>query len=191
MKIFEPPEFEFYAYTFKDDMGYHGGVVSRRGLCATTFGHKKIADARKALKDAMANRAGKTKWVKEIKEVDDEDVKYILGCFHSELDQYFHGKLRRFSLPIEIGVGSAFDRKVWMNLERIPYGETVSYKGLAEMIGEPQAARAVGNSCGNNPLPIIIPCHRVFESKGKLGGFSGGITRKKMLLKLEGVNARN
>jgi len=191
MKIYEPPEFEFYAYTFKDEKGHNGAVTSRRGLCAITFGQKKLSVTKKLLKELMTGRTGKIKWVKELKDIDDEDAKYILGCFHSELDEYFHGKLKRFTLPIEIGCGSEFDRKVWMGLESIPYGETVSYKKLANMIGEPSAARAVGNSCGNNPLPIIIPCHRVLESKKKIGGFSIGVAKKRMLLKLEGFDTRN
>lgn len=186
MKIQEPHEFEFYAYIFKDEKGVHGGVASRRGLCACIFSQKKIPDARKKLKESLGDRDGKIKWVKELKQIDDDDAKYILARFEAELDMYFHGQLKRFTLPIEIGSGSDFERKVWMNLERIPYGETVSYKYIADKIGEPKASRAVGNACGNNPLPIIIPCHRVLATKNKLGGFSGGVAKKKMLLKLEG-----
>ncbi len=190
MKIYEPPEFEFYAYIFKDEKGFHGGIASRRGLCTCTFSQKKLSDAKKILKETMSSRNGKTKWVKDLNDVDDDDVKYILTRFQDEFEQYFHGKLKRFTLPIEIGVGSDFDRKVWMNLERIPYGETVSYKSIADKIGNPKAAKEVGNSCTHNPLPIIIPCHRVMETKKKIGKFSGGVVKKKMLLKLEGSLAQ-
>lgn len=185
MKVYEPPEFEFYAYIFKEERGFHGGIASRRGLCTCTFSHKKLSDAKKILKETMSSRVGKTKWVKDLIDVDDDDVKYILTRFQDELEQYFHGKLTRFTLPIEIGVGTDFDRKVWMNLERIPYGETVSYKSIANKIGNPKAAKEVGNACTINPLPIIIPCHRVLETKKKIGKFSGGVIKKKMLLKLE------
>ena len=185
MKVYEPPEFEFYAYIFKEERGFHGGVASRRGLCTCTFSQKKLSIAKKILKETMSTREGKTKWVKDLMDIDDDDVRYILARFQDELDKYFHGKLTRFTLPIEIGVGTDFDRKVWMNLERIPYGETVSYKSIADKIGDPKAAKAVGQSCTNNPLPIIIPCHRVLETKKKIGKFSGGLVKKKMLLKLE------
>lgn len=190
MKVYEPPEFEFYAYIFKDEKGFHGGIASRRGLCTCTFSQKKLSDAKKILKETMSTRDGKTKWVKDLKDVDDDDVRYILTRFQDEFEQYFHGKLKRFTLPIEIGVGTDFDRKVWMNLERIPYGETVSYKSIADKIGDPKAAKEVGNACTHNPLPIIIPCHRVLETKKKIGKFSGGVVKKKMLLKLEGSLAQ-
>jgi O-6-methylguanine DNA methyltransferase len=179
-------EFEFFGFVFKENGAYHGGVASRRGLCASTFAHRTMADAKRILKATIKGRAGKFKWVSELKDIEIEDARYILDRFQKELNLYFNGRLKRFTLPIEIGCGSEFDRKVWSRLEQIPYGETVSYGFIAEKIGDPKAARAVGNSCGNNPLPIIIPCHRVFESKGKLGGFTGGVAKKKMLLRLEG-----
>ncbi|MFH1516154.1 MAG: methylated-DNA--[protein]-cysteine S-methyltransferase [bacterium] len=189
MKIIEPPEFEFYSYIFKDEKTFHGGVASRRGLCTCTFGHKKLSDARKILKDTMSTRTGKIKYVKDLKDVDDDDCKYILNRFQDELDQYFHGKLKRFTLPIEIGVGTDFDRKVWMSCERIPYGETEYYKNIASRIGDPKMAKDIGDACRTNPLPIIIPCHRVLESKQKIGTFSGGVVKKRMLLKLEDTHS--
>jgi len=186
MIIPEPVEFEFFGYIFKENKEYHGGVASRRGLCASTFANRTMADAKRNLKVIMKGRAGKIKWVAELKDIDTEDARYILDRFQKELNLYFQGHLKRFTLPIEIGGGSEFDRKVWSKLEQIPYGETVSYGFIADKIGDPKAARAVGNACGLNPLPIIIPCHRVTESSGKLGGFTGGLAKKKMLLKLEG-----
>ena len=88
MKIIEPPEFEFYSYIFKDEKAFHGGVTSRRGLCTCTFGQKKFSVAKNILKETMSTRVGKIKWVKDLKEIDDEDCKYIMHRFVDELDKY-------------------------------------------------------------------------------------------------------
>jgi methylated-DNA-[protein]-cysteine S-methyltransferase len=101
-----------------------------------------------------------------------------------QLQAYFAGKLTEFELPL-ILEGTEFQLLVWRNLQKIPYGETVSYGQLANRIGRPEAARAVGLANGSNPLPIIIPCHRVIGSNGELTGFGGGIPIKKKLLALE------
>jgi methylated-DNA-[protein]-cysteine S-methyltransferase len=81
--------------------------------------------------------------------------------------------------------GTDFEKKVWETLRKIPYGETRTYKWLAEEIGKPQAFRAVGNALGKNPIPIIFPCHRVIESDGSLGGYSGGVDIKRRLIEIE------
>ncbi len=100
---------------------------------------------------------------------------------------YFAGKLRTFDLPLEM-VGTAFQKRVWNQLRDIPYGETRSYRQVAEQIGAPRAVRAVGAANGRNPIPIIVPCHRVIGSSGKLVGFGGGLEWKRMLLDLEATN---
>ncbi|MCX7913025.1 MAG: methylated-DNA--[protein]-cysteine S-methyltransferase [Thermodesulfovibrionales bacterium] len=105
--------------------------------------------------------------------------------FLHELSQYFKGKLESFRQPIKIKIGSSFDHKVWAALKEIPYGETITYKDLASRIGSPKAFRAVGNSLHRNPLPIVLPCHRVIASNGNLGGYSAGIEIKRWLLKHE------
>jgi len=97
---------------------------------------------------------------------------------------YFAGELRTFDLPLEI-LGTDFQKRVWNELRNIPYGETRSYRQLAEQIGAPRAVRAVGAANGRNPIPIIVPCHRVIGSSGKLVGFGGGLAWKRMLLDLE------
>ena len=103
---------------------------------------------------------------------------------------YFAGKKVDFSgYKIRPEGGTEFQRKVWEALRRIPYGQTRTYKWLAGQVGMPNAARAVGNACGANPLPIIQPCHRVVASDGSLGGFSGGVSLKRNLLCLEGVSS--
>ena len=101
-----------------------------------------------------------------------------------QLDNYFAGKLRVFDLPLEL-TGTKFQQTVWNELNEIPYGETWSYGELARSIGRPKASRAVGGANGLNPIPVIIPCHRVVGSNGKLTGFGGGIKTKEYLLKLE------
>jgi methylated-DNA-[protein]-cysteine S-methyltransferase len=101
-----------------------------------------------------------------------------------QLEAYFGGKLKQFELPLVLE-GTEFQLLVWRNLQKIPYGETVSYGQLAKRIGSPDAARAVGLANGSNPIPIIIPCHRVIGTNGDLTGFGGGLPIKKKLLALE------
>jgi len=99
---------------------------------------------------------------------------------------YFAGRKVEFDYPVELEGFSLFQKMVWAAMREIPYGQTRSYRWLAEKIGKPQACRAVGNACGKNPLLIIQPCHRVVGSHGNLGGFSAGLELKKALLRLEG-----
>ena len=101
-----------------------------------------------------------------------------------QLDSYFAGELVQFDLPLQ-PVGTSFQESVWRALREIPYGETWSYGQLAAHIGKPKASRAVGAANGVNPIPVIIPCHRVIGSSGKLTGFGGGIETKQFLLGLE------
>jgi len=101
-----------------------------------------------------------------------------------EIEAYFRGKIRDFSLPLEIK-GTPFQKKVWEALMSIPYGETRSYGDIAKAIGNPKAFRAVGWANAQNPIPIVIPCHRVIQSDGSLGGYGGGLELKRKLLDLE------
>jgi methylated-DNA-[protein]-cysteine S-methyltransferase len=101
-----------------------------------------------------------------------------------QLEAYFAGNLQEFDLPLVLD-GTEFQILVWQNLRKIPYGETTSYGQLAKRIGKPEASRAVGLANGSNPIPIIIPCHRVIGSNGDLTGFGGGLPLKKRLLALE------
>ena len=106
------------------------------------------------------------------------------GDLHEQLDAYFAKKLRVFDLPLAPR-GTAFQLDCWRALQTIPYGETRSYMQIANMIGKPNAVRAVGAANGANPLPIVIPCHRVIGSNGSLTGFGGGLPTKRFLLDLE------
>jgi len=101
-----------------------------------------------------------------------------------QLQAYFRGERKDFQLPLAL-VGTAFQLRVWQRLREIPYGETISYGQLAREIGQPQASRAVGLANGSNPIPIIIPCHRVIGSNGKLTGYGGGLPIKEKLLAFE------
>lgn len=103
-----------------------------------------------------------------------------------QLDAYFAGDLKEFDLPLTVD-GTDFQNQVWRNLATIPYGRTASYGEMAKKAGRPKASRAVGAANGANPLPIVLPCHRVIGSTGALTGFGGGMDAKKFLLKLEGA----
>jgi len=103
-----------------------------------------------------------------------------------QLDAYFAGKRRAFDLPLAPR-GTDFQRTVWMTLAGIGYGETISYAQLAQRVGKPTAMRAVGAANGRNPLPIVLPCHRVIGADGSLTGFGGGLPTKQFLLELEGA----
>ena len=103
----------------------------------------------------------------------------------SQLEEYFSGERRHFELPLA-PQGTEFQRSVWQALAQIPYGELRSYRDIAESLHNPKAVRAVGAANGRNPLPIVVPCHRVVGSDGSLTGFAGGLEAKKVLLRLEG-----
>lgn len=103
-----------------------------------------------------------------------------------QLDAYFAGERRDFDLLLAPG-GTEFQRQVWRQLARIPHGETISYAELARRVGRPTAWRAVGAANGRNPLPIVLPCHRVVGSDGRLTGYAGGLAAKRQLLTLEGA----
>ena len=105
----------------------------------------------------------------------------------AQLEAYFNGALQAFDLPLR-PVGTAFQREVWSTLAEIPYGQTWSYGDVARRIGKPQAVRAVGAANGRNPIPIVLPCHRVIGADGSLTGFGGGLPAKQFLLTLEGAH---
>lgn len=114
------------------------------------------------------------------------DVRRHLDQARQELDAYFAGRLRAFSLALDVR-GTPFQLHVWQGLCAIPYGTTWTYAMLARHIGRPKACRAVGNANGKNPLPIILPCHRVVRTGGELGGYSAGLDIKRFLLALERI----
>jgi methylated-DNA-[protein]-cysteine S-methyltransferase len=106
-----------------------------------------------------------------------------------ELDQYFTGRRRDFDLPLDWQLTRGFARRVLEATSRIPYGSTATYKSVAAEAGNERAFRAAGNALGSNPIPIIVPCHRILHSGGGLGGYTGGLDRKRVLLAVEGATA--
>ncbi|MFF7728034.1 methylated-DNA--[protein]-cysteine S-methyltransferase [Streptomyces sp. NPDC008001] len=112
----------------------------------------------------------------------------VLDQASAELTDYFAGRRETFSVPLDWSLISGFNRRVLRELAAgVPYGTVVSYQDLADRVGERGAARAVGTAMGSNPLPVVVPCHRVIESNGGLGGFGSGLEIKRSLLSLEGV----
>jgi O-6-methylguanine DNA methyltransferase len=146
-------------------------VQSNKGLMRINFPceeAKLLADVAKHTKTVMEYRPSKL-----------DDV-------GSWLDKYFDGKKIKFKRNFDLR-GTVFQKKVWTSLFNISYGVLVSYGKLADNIGKPKASRAVGNAVGENPVAIVIPCHRVVRGNGGIGGFGGGLPRKRILLNVEGV----
>jgi len=103
----------------------------------------------------------------------------------AELTAYFAGTLLTFTVAVRLPGGSGFERAVWGEIAKIPYGEMRTYGSIAKALGDPGAARAVGTACNHNPIPVLVPCHRVVGAGGKMVGFGGGLDRKRRLLELE------
>lgn len=143
-----------------------------KGICLLEFNdRKKLEDQFKKLsKDLNTSIA------------EEENIHFDL--LKKELEAYFNGKLEKFTTPLDI-IGTEFQKKVWQVLLTIPYGKTVSYLQQSESMGNPLSIRAVANANGMNKIAIIVPCHRVIGSNGKLTGYAGGLERKRFLLNLE------
>ncbi len=119
-----------------------------------------------------------------------ERGKEVIELAIRQIEEYLEGRRKVFTIPLR-PVGTEFRIRVWREIGKIPYGESITYKELARRVGSPGGFRAVANACGANPFPILIPCHRVVGSDGKLGGYTGGVEIKRALLELEsgGVEA--
>lgn len=111
----------------------------------------------------------------------------MLGALADDVDRYFAGEPLSFSVPVDLDSVTAFTREVLCACAKVPYGATTTYGELARAVGRPGAARAVGRALGSNPVPIVVPCHRVLRGNGALGGYSSGLGRKRFLLALEGT----
>ena len=145
--------------------------ATERGVCLLEYSDERRLDAQ---------LDGLRHWVGPVR----EGPHPLIDRLGTELAAYFAGTRRQFTVPL-VYPGSPFQVKVWDRLRRIPYGETCSYEQLARGVGAPGAPRAVGNANGLNRLAILIPCHRVINKNGKLGGYGGGLWRKQALLDLE------
>lgn len=152
-------------------------VMTERGLCAVEFGGLD------RVRDPLKRWA--RRWFDTDRLVREDDAGQP---YRAQLEQYFAGKRKYFDLPLEMR-GTPFQRRVWEALLAIPYGETRSYKDVAETIGSARAVRAVGGANNRNPLPIVVPCHRVIGANGSLVGYGGGMPIKVQLLRLEAQHA--
>lgn len=148
-------------------------------VAATPRGLVRVAFAREPVEDVLAELS---------RQVSPRvlEAPAALDEVRRELDQYFHGRRHRFELSLDRRLSSGFRRRVQEQLSSVPYGETVSYAQLAARAGSPRAHRAAGSACGSNPIPIVVPCHRVVRSGGELGQYGGGVEAKRFLLGLEG-----
>jgi len=153
------------------DWGWLGAARSPRGLVSLALPHSTAEGAMSAL--GMPIGA--------------ECCGVGFAEFEKKLRDYLAGKQVAFDEILDLVAATNFQRQVWLAAREIPYGETRSYAWVATRLGNPKACRAVGQALGKNPLPIVIPCHRVLSSGGTLGGFSGGIDTKRRLLALEGM----
>ncbi len=156
--------------TFNTDMGWIGILASAKGLVGTTFPQRSAQEAYQLLGDSANHAAWPPRLFDDLME---------------RLKVYFSGHKAAFPDELDLSGAAPFQREVWEITRLIPYGETRSYLWVAEQIKKPGAVRAVGQALSRNPLPVIVPCHRVVASDGKLGGFSGGLEMKRRLLWLE------
>lgn len=170
-----PNKMIHYSWFPTESFGILGVGVSNQGLCLLSFGYSNEEDflirlRRRFLEQNLVFDSGKTQPAQK------------------QLQEYLNGKRKAFDLSLNHdSLGTPFQRKVLEATANIPYCQVVSYGDLAHRIGAPKSSRAVGNALGKNPIPIVIPCHRVVASDGSLGGYTGGLEYKKRLLRLEGV----
>ncbi len=153
-------------------------AATENGICLLEFTDRRMLEAQVktvASKFKLTFSPGENEFIRQVRE---------------EIGLYFSGSLIRFSVPIEFP-GTEFQVKVWKSLLEIPYGETRSYEDIAKRLGTPKAVRAVGHANGLNRIGIIIPCHRVVNKNGELGGYGGGLWRKKQLLEIERLHRRS
>lgn len=159
-------------------------AATAHGICFVGIGNSE-AELESALRGKLVPAAGTHQLTLE--RSNDAD----LASWSALLARYCNGEKHALdTIPLDIVRGSPFQRQVWEALRAIPYGETRSYKEVAQAIGSPVAVRAVGGACGANPVAIVVPCHRVIRSDGAPGGYGGGVERKRALLALELRNNR-
>lgn len=161
-----------YYTSFSSPLGTIWAAATEKGLCAIEMGC-----GFEQLQAVLVRRITDPEFVA---------APNRLQPYVEQLSAYFRGELREFAVPLDLW-GTDFQKQVWQALCKIPYGETRTYRDIAAAVGNPKACRAVGNANGKNPIPIIVPCHRVVAAGGKLGGYSGGLDKKEFLLKLEGI----
>jgi methylated-DNA-[protein]-cysteine S-methyltransferase len=149
-------------------------AVTRRGLIRLAYNPKEHADE---ILEELARRVSPRV----------VEAPAALDVVRRELDDYFEGKRTSFDIPVDWRLHDGFSRRVLRATARIPFGKVLTYAEVAAKAGSPRAYRAAGNALGSNRMPIVVPCHRVVASGGKIGGYTGGLERKEYLLELEGV----
>ena len=164
---------KLYYTTFQSPIGEILATRSEKGLNLVAFPKGKWQRFLAALKR------------EESLDLKKDDKRF--SSLKRDLKSYFSGRRVRFSESLDLTGGTAFQKRVWKAMLKIPSGETRSYGWLARQVGGRSKARAVGAACGSNPIPIIVPCHRVLRENGDLGGYGGGLSVKRKLLKLEGA----
>lgn len=162
------------AIVFKSPWGWMGIVESLKGIQAIVL-------------PKQSKRAVESDISAQFSEPVQRRKSPSLEAARRQLLDYLTGRLKSFDLPLDLTGGTTFQRHVWRALQRVPYSKLRSYQWIAARVGGPQYARAVGNAVGANPLPIVIPCHRIVAHDASLGGFSGGLPMKRKLLSLEGT----
>jgi methylated-DNA-[protein]-cysteine S-methyltransferase len=162
---------KFYSSVFQTKTGWVGLLGSTSGLQRVILPCESAREVQELLGDSAL------------------ETPDFCADLQERLQAYFSGRRVDFPDKLDFAGTTPFQRQVWQAAQLIPYGETRSYQWVASHIGKPGAARAVGQSLGRNPFPIIVPCHRVVASDGGLGGFTGGIEMKRRLLALEGVDS--
>ncbi len=165
---------------FKTRMGWVGLAATERGVSAVVLPKPSRRAAERELTRRSGSRTAPTPMTNGSGDTH-------LKAARAAITAYLEGKARGFDLPLDFAAKTPFRVKVWQALRAIPYGRVRSYGWVARKIGKPRAARAVGAACGANPVPLLVPCHRVVAGDGSLGGFSGGLPNKRRLLKLEGI----
>lgn len=170
-----------YATEMQTPLGVLTLVMTERGLCGVHFGDVELTVTDPYMHTWMRRYFATDKFIRDDR---------MARPYVEQLAQYFARQRESFDLPLVIQ-GTPFQQKVWTALQNIPYGETRSYKDIAEMIGSPKAVRAVGGANNKNPISIIIPCHRVIGHKGDLTGYGGGLDKKVLLLDLERSPSKN
>ncbi|MFZ1804849.1 MAG: methylated-DNA--[protein]-cysteine S-methyltransferase [Nitrospira sp.] len=155
------------------------------------WGWMGISESDKGIRSIVLPKKSKRAVESELRAESNEPVQQgastRLEVARRQLLDYLAGKRSTFDVPLDLSQGTSFQRQVWRTLQRVPYGKLRSYQWIALRVGGPQYARAVGNAVGVNPLPIVIPCHRIVAHDASLGGFSGGLPMKRKLLGLEGT----
>jgi O-6-methylguanine DNA methyltransferase len=162
---------EVFFTVFPSPMGQIGVAATTKGICRLAY-----------------NQPGKNTFRDMLIETVHPNPQYKPEMFADlikQFDRYFSGQLDQFQCDLDFSLGTDFQAKTWKKLTTIPYGKTRSYHWVAKTLGKPSACRAVGNANGKNPIPIIVPCHRVIRKNGDLGGYTGGLHYKRLLLDLE------